>query len=90
MPRECTGNFFIDDEVLTRAGVTDFEKYSVVPGSRSSCCPICSSERAGLLLATRGRDAACTGPLSRRRSHKRGRCTLFLLTARGREAEGLR
>ena len=29
-----TGNFFIDDEVLKRAGVTDFEKYSVVPGSR--------------------------------------------------------
>ena len=29
-----TGNFFIDDEVLKKAGVTDFEKYSVVPGSR--------------------------------------------------------
>ena len=29
-----TGNFFIDDEVLKRAGVTDLEKYSVVPGSR--------------------------------------------------------
>jgi citronellol/citronellal dehydrogenase len=30
-----TGNFFIDDEVLRAAGVTDFEQYSVVPGSRS-------------------------------------------------------
>jgi len=30
-----SGNFFIDDEVLRAAGVTDFEQYSVVPGSRS-------------------------------------------------------
>lgn len=30
-----TGNFFIDEEVLERAGVTDFAKYSVVPGSTS-------------------------------------------------------
>jgi citronellol/citronellal dehydrogenase len=29
-----TGRFFIDDEVLKQAGVTDFERYSVVPGSR--------------------------------------------------------
>ncbi len=29
-----TGNFFIDEEVLKQAGVTDFDKYSVVPGSR--------------------------------------------------------
>jgi citronellol/citronellal dehydrogenase len=29
-----TGNFFIDDEVLARAGVTDLGKYSVVPGSK--------------------------------------------------------
>lgn len=29
-----TGNFFIDDEVLKRAGVTDLEGYSVVRGSR--------------------------------------------------------
>jgi citronellol/citronellal dehydrogenase len=28
-----TGNFFIDEEVLKRAGVTDFAGYSVVPGS---------------------------------------------------------
>ncbi len=29
-----TGNFFIDDEVLKRAGVTDLSKYSVIEGSR--------------------------------------------------------
>jgi citronellol/citronellal dehydrogenase len=29
-----TGNFFIDETVLRAAGVTDFEKYSVVPGSK--------------------------------------------------------
>lgn len=33
-PRTCTGNFFIDDEVLTEAGVTDLDQYSVVPGTR--------------------------------------------------------
>ncbi|MGB3546030.1 MAG: SDR family oxidoreductase, partial [Saprospiraceae bacterium] len=27
-----TGNFFIDETVLRKAGVTDFEKYSVTPG----------------------------------------------------------
>jgi citronellol/citronellal dehydrogenase len=31
--KECTGNFFIDDEVLEGDGVTDLEQYSVVPGS---------------------------------------------------------
>jgi citronellol/citronellal dehydrogenase len=31
--RSTTGNFFIDEEVLRSAGVTDFSKYSVVPGS---------------------------------------------------------
>jgi citronellol/citronellal dehydrogenase len=30
----ATGNFFIDEEVLQKAGVTDFERYSVVPGSK--------------------------------------------------------
>ena len=29
-----SGNFFIDDDVLRRAGVTDLSKYSVVPGSK--------------------------------------------------------
>ena len=30
---ECTGNFFIDDEILAEEGITDLEKYSVVPGT---------------------------------------------------------
>ena len=30
--RECTGNFFIDDEVLTAEGVTNFDQYAVTPG----------------------------------------------------------
>jgi len=32
--REATGNFFVDDEVLASVGVTDLEKYSVVPGTK--------------------------------------------------------
>ncbi|MFX0042190.1 MAG: SDR family oxidoreductase [Candidatus Hodarchaeota archaeon] len=31
--RECTGNFFIDDQVLIENGVTNLGKYSVVPNS---------------------------------------------------------
>jgi citronellol/citronellal dehydrogenase len=31
---ECTGNFFIDDEVMASAGKTDLSEYSVVPGSQ--------------------------------------------------------
>ena len=30
--RKCTGNFFIDDEVLAEAGITDLEPYAVKPG----------------------------------------------------------
>jgi len=30
--RSCTGNFLIDEDVLRAAGVTDFERYAVVPG----------------------------------------------------------
>ncbi|RMD96858.1 MAG: NAD(P)-dependent oxidoreductase [Deltaproteobacteria bacterium] len=29
--RECTGNFFIDEEVLTQEGITDFRNYQVDP-----------------------------------------------------------
>lgn len=32
--KECTGNFFIDDEVLIENGITDLGKYSVVPNSK--------------------------------------------------------
>ncbi len=31
--RQCTGNFFIDDEVLASAGVTDFDRYVESPGT---------------------------------------------------------
>jgi citronellol/citronellal dehydrogenase len=31
--RDCTGNFFVDDEVLARAGVTDLGRYAVEPGA---------------------------------------------------------
>jgi citronellol/citronellal dehydrogenase len=30
---DCTGNFFVDDEVLASEGITDLEKYSVKPGT---------------------------------------------------------
>jgi len=31
--RACTGNFFIDDEVLAEAGITDLSGYAVAPGT---------------------------------------------------------
>jgi len=31
--RECTGHFFVDEEVLADEGMTDFAQYSVVPGA---------------------------------------------------------
>jgi len=31
--RECTGNFFIDEEVLRAAGVSDFSQYAFRPGA---------------------------------------------------------
>ena len=31
---QCTGNFFIDTEVLAKAGVSDLEQYAVSPGSK--------------------------------------------------------
>jgi len=34
--RSCTGNFFLDDEVLAQAGVTDLDRYAVEPGT-----PLC-------------------------------------------------
>jgi citronellol/citronellal dehydrogenase len=32
--KECTGNTFIDEAVLAAEGITDLEKYSVVPGAK--------------------------------------------------------
>ena len=31
---ECTGNTFIDEDVLAKEGITDLSKYSVVPGGK--------------------------------------------------------
>ncbi|MDQ2693810.1 MAG: short chain dehydrogenase, partial [Pseudomonadota bacterium] len=31
--RACTGNFFIDEDVLREAGVADFDRYAVQPGA---------------------------------------------------------
>jgi citronellol/citronellal dehydrogenase len=31
---ECTGNLFVDEQVLAKEGVTDLSKYSVVPGAQ--------------------------------------------------------
>jgi len=31
---ECTGNTFIDEEVLANEGITDLEKYAVIPGGK--------------------------------------------------------
>jgi citronellol/citronellal dehydrogenase len=31
--RECTGNTFVDDDVLREAGVTDFSQYRFGPGT---------------------------------------------------------
>jgi citronellol/citronellal dehydrogenase len=31
--RECSGNFFIDDEVMAKEGITDLDRYAVQPGA---------------------------------------------------------
>jgi citronellol/citronellal dehydrogenase len=31
--RDCTGNFFVDEDVLRTTGVKDFEQYAVTPGT---------------------------------------------------------
>ena len=32
--RSCTGQFFVDETLLRQQGVTDFEQYAVVPGTK--------------------------------------------------------
>lgn len=32
--KSVSGNFFVDEEVLRDEGVTDFEQYSVIPGTK--------------------------------------------------------
>jgi citronellol/citronellal dehydrogenase len=31
--KDATGNFYVDDEVLASEGITDLDKYAVVPGT---------------------------------------------------------
>jgi NAD(P)-dependent dehydrogenase (short-subunit alcohol dehydrogenase family) len=31
---ECSGNLFLDEQVLAKEGITDLEKYSVIPGAK--------------------------------------------------------
>jgi len=31
---DCTGNFFVDDELLASEGITDLDRYAVVPGTK--------------------------------------------------------
>jgi len=38
-PRHCTGRFFIDEEALREAGVTDFDHYDVEPGHADHLMP---------------------------------------------------
>jgi citronellol/citronellal dehydrogenase len=33
--RQCTGNFFIDDEVLAESGIKDLESYAMTPGNKN-------------------------------------------------------
>jgi citronellol/citronellal dehydrogenase len=33
--KRCTGNFFIDDEVLRESGVADLDRYAVTPGNKN-------------------------------------------------------
>ena len=32
--RDCTGNFFVDEQVLIAEGITDFDQYAVTPGAQ--------------------------------------------------------
>jgi citronellol/citronellal dehydrogenase len=34
LPANCTGNCFIDEEVLAQEGITDLDRYAVVPGGQ--------------------------------------------------------
>ena len=32
--RECSGNFYVDEEILRQEGIKDFSRYSVTPGMK--------------------------------------------------------
>ena len=50
--KNCTGNFYIDDEVLAEEGITDLDHYSVVPGASSSTTSLSTSEKPDRLVDT--------------------------------------
>ena len=64
--RECTGNFFLCEDVLVEEGVTDFDAYAAAPGRRAPGRPLRgrgqpagSAEPSAL---RRGVAAACQSP----------------------------
>ncbi|KAJ8935239.1 hypothetical protein NQ314_012914 [Rhamnusium bicolor] len=38
-PKSCTGNFFIDEEVVKKAGITDLKQYACVPENHDKLMP---------------------------------------------------
>ena len=32
--RECSGNFYVDEEILRQEGIKDFSRYAVTPGMK--------------------------------------------------------
>lgn len=38
-PKKVTGMFYIDDEILSSAGVTDFDNYACVPANKDKLMP---------------------------------------------------
>ena len=65
--RECTGHFFIDDEVLAARRASPISRATGT--ARASCCPTSSSDPDGARRAGRRRQRA---PRARRRRRTRG------------------
>lgn len=78
---ETTGNFFLDEEVLTGKGVTDFDRYRVVPGDtpRSKTGSIRSMSHQGGRPA-RGVRASTAGFQVPTRSDSGNGCPAVFLT----------
>ena len=47
--RSCTGNFFVDETLLRQHGVTDFDRYAVVPGTKDLMLDFFLDENLGAL-----------------------------------------
>lgn len=52
-PRNCTGNFFVDEDVLVEAGVTDLKQYACDPTQESLMDDFFLDERPGKKLVGR-------------------------------------